>query len=294
MALDVLPLETSHVPALLPLLREHLQWAGYPFVASRRNIAARLHASLGGDGLYTNNRRWAQWVAVDGDQVLGAVRAYAVDWPIPEVEHARVVPGQIPWLLFRPGRGDAGRALLAQAAAWLGPDWEGAEAFDLAHSLGWGAGLPAAWGHVEEVVSDAGFIPAGTASLMWGTPSRARFTASAQVPLIITLGRQQGRWNFVTRVGGQQVGELHVTTMRGTGWTPTWPGRRWIDWVHVDEAHRRQGIATALFAALAEHVAERHIPGIAGASHHQAAIRLNERLGLTARIELGRFRRSAG
>jgi GNAT superfamily N-acetyltransferase len=99
-----------------------------------------------------------------------------------------------------------------------------------------------------------------------------------------------GTWQFWAQLDRVKVGELLVKRMdRPTGWQPTWSGGRWIDWVHVEEPLRRRGIAAAMFAALAERARRSGVRRLAASTRSAAAIRLNERIGMTNRLALRRY-----
>lgn len=88
-------------------------------------------------GLYTKGRRWAHWVAIENNTVVGAMLTYATK----RCGFKQIATGQpsghIVWLLFKPGHPDIGTQLLKKVRHWLG-----ARAFELANCLGWCAGLP--------------------------------------------------------------------------------------------------------------------------------------------------------
>jgi GNAT superfamily N-acetyltransferase len=225
------------------------------------------------------------------------VRAYAVDRAhavdrlpgVPAFQDDQV-PADIGWLLFEPDRLAVGTLLLEAALAWIGDDAEGIEAFELAHGLGWGGGIPMAWQHIDEVITRRGFAWHDTSYLMWGegTPwFGGSVNQDVRVELEIDASND---WQFRAQVDGRRVGELLAQPMDSpTGWQPTWRGGRWIDWVHVDQALRRRSIAAALFAALAQEARRSGIVRMAGSTRYPAAIRLNERLGLVSRLVLRHY-----
>jgi GNAT superfamily N-acetyltransferase len=289
--IDVLPAQTRHLPALQQLVAEHLQLARFPFDHSADALRDRVARSLGSDGLFAERRRWIVWAALDGPRLVGAVRAYAVDrQPSQPAHQDDQVPAGIVWLLFDPARPDVGVRLLETALEWIGEDPEGIDGFDLAHGLGWGAGVPSMWQHVDEVLTHYGFASAGESYLMWGeAPPVFAGSVNPDVRLELAVGADD-EWQFWAQLDGQRVGELLVKRMDApTGWQPTWPGGRWIDWVHVNESHRRQGIASAMFAGLADHARQSGVRRLAGATRYTATIRLNERLGLVSRLVLRRY-----
>ena len=288
---DVVPLEARHLPALEELVAAHLRLARFPFDASPRVLRQRVARVLGSDGLFAERRRWMVWAALDHQHLVGAARAYAVDRQSGQAAHQDdQVPADIGWLLFEPDRPAAGAALLESALDWIGEDPEGIQAFELAHGLGWGGGIPTAWPHVEEAITRGGFVCQATSYLMWGADT-AGFSGAvhhdAQIALEVT---PSGAWQFWAHLDGHRVGELLVKPMDSpVGWQPTWRGGRWIDWVHVEEAHRQRGIAAALFGALAEQARQSGVRRLAAATRYAAAIRLNERLGLASRLALRRY-----
>ena len=288
---DVRPVEARHLPQLQRLVAEHLQLARFPFDRSANVLRDRVARSLGSDGLFAERRRLIVWAALDGRRLVGAVRAYAVDRQPGEPTHPDdQVPAGIAWLLFEPVRSSVGATLLESALEWIGDDSEDVDAFDLAHGLGWGAGVPTAWQHVDKILTRRGFTSAGTSYLMWGeAPPVFAGSVNRDVRLEFEVSGDDA-WQFWARLDGQRVGELLATRMdASTGWQPTWQGGRWIDWVHVNESHRRRGIAAAMFAGLGDHARQSGVRRLAGATRSTAAIRLNERLGLTSRLVLRRY-----
>jgi GNAT superfamily N-acetyltransferase len=288
---EIVPLEAEHLPWLQCLVAEHLRMAGYPFDAPTEVLRQRAALALGSDGLFAVRRRWMVSAAVDNGRLVGAVRAYAVDCDAVglKAEQDRV-PADIAWLLFEPDQPAAGAALLDAALSWIGDDAEGIEAFELGHGMGWCGGVPDTWLHVNAIVGRAGFEWSDTSYLMWGSGPPAvsgDVNPEVQVTLDVT---SDGTWQFWAQLDRVKVGELLVKRMDGPmGWQPTWSGGRWIDWVHVEEPLRRRGIAAAMFAALAERARRSGVRRLAASTRYAAAIRLNERIGITNRLALRHY-----
>ena len=219
---DVVPLEARHLPALEQLVAAHLRLARFPFDASPLVLRQRVARVLGSDGLLAERRRWMVWAALDHQHLVGAARAYAVDRQSGQAAHQDdQVPADIGWLLFEPDRPAAGAALLESALDWIGEDPEGIQAFELAHGLGWGGGIPTAWPHVEEAITRGGFVCQATSYLMWGADT-AGFSGAvhhdAQIALEVT---PSGAW----RSGLTWTGTASVNCW-SSRWTVPWAGSR--------------------------------------------------------------------
>jgi GNAT superfamily N-acetyltransferase len=289
---EIVPLEAEHLPGLQCLVASHLRMAGYPFDVAPELLRQRAALALGSDGLFAERRRWMVWAAVvDNGRLAGAVRAHVADHDAVglNAEEDRA-PADIAWLLFEPDQPAAGAALLDAALTWIGDDAEGVAAFDVGHGMGWCGGVPDAWLHVNAIVGRAGFEWHDTSYLMWGSgPPADGWDVNPEVRVTLDV-TGDGTWQFQAQLDRVKAGELLVKRMDAlTGWQPTWSGGRWIDWVHVEEPLRRRGIASAMFAAFAERARRSQVGRLAATTRDAAAIRLNERIGMTNRLPLRRY-----
>jgi GNAT superfamily N-acetyltransferase len=265
--------------------------AGYPFDVAPEVLRQRAALAPGSDGLVAERRRWMVWAAVDHGRLVGAVRAHAADRDAVGLKvQEDLAPADIAWLLFEPHQPAAGAALLDAALTWVGDDPNGVTAFDGGHGLGWCGGVPGEWLHVNAIVGRAGFEWRDTSYLMWGSgPPAVRSDLNPEVQVILDV-TGDGTWQFQAQRDRVKVGELLVTRMDAlTGWQPTWSGGRWIDRVQVEEPFRRRGIAAAMFAAFAERARRSGVQRLAATTHDAAAIRLNERIGMTNWLPLRRY-----
>jgi GNAT superfamily N-acetyltransferase len=288
---QIVPLEPAHLPGLQCLVARHLHMAGYPFDAAPEVLRQRTALALGSDGLFTERGRWMVWAAVDNGRLVGAVRAYAADRDsVGQKAEEDCAGPDIAWLMFEPDQPAAGSALLDAARNWIGDGAAGVAAFDLAHGMGWCGGVPGAWLHVNAIVGRAGFEWRETEYLMWSSgPPAGRLEGNSEVRVTLDV-TGDGTWQFQAQLDRVKAGELLVKRMDAlTGWQPTWSGGRWIDRVHVEEPPRRRGIAAAMFAAFAERARRSQVRRMAATTRDAAAIRLNERIGMTNRLPLRRY-----
>lgn len=286
-------LTERHIPQVAELLQDHLHLWRYPWRASDEELAERIRRSLSDlGGLYTERRRWSHWVAVADGRVLGAALTYA-DAPSPEPGNSDPIGGHIVWLLFRPDLSQVGDLLLEHAASWLGSAWSGASAFELANPLGWCAGLPPTWVHVREALLRHGFRPASGLNVMWGAvhvPEVPPATHCAP-KLCITCEDRTDGFQLSARLGARRIGNLEAAALTPTDLILPWDGAWLIEHVEVDEPYRRRGVGKRLFHALAEELSRRGVARLVGYTESPAAIRLNEWVGMGARIAQPYFQR---
>lgn len=295
-SITVAPMTESHIPQIVGLLQAHLELISYPFDMDDETLSARVRHSLyeaGGlsGGEFASHRRFQHWVALREGEVIGALFAYAATLDRPKED---LLAGQIAWMIHDPRCAEAGAVLLKQAAGWLGDDWQGAEAFSLANSLGWAGGLPTKWDHIHAALLQFGFEPVAKDWLMWGeiaAPASLEPGTFVQ-PVSIQGTRAEHEWKYEAFLSGAKVGELSVQPMDQIGWTPTWDRGWWIDWVEVDEPHRGKGIAKQLFLEMARDL-DRHGYGrIAGYTSSPQAAALNRWIGMNQAIEVRSYRRA--
>jgi GNAT superfamily N-acetyltransferase len=221
----VIPGVTVSVNALLNQLeREPGEAIVDPWVIERRTLVAVEHdAIVGGAHLLRYG---------DDERVSDSYRDLAV----------------IRWLVCRSG----GEALMAESLRVL-QEWQPARIAADGSLPAFGVyGVPATWPHVRALYADAGFVQHGkTEILLWIELERVR---AARPPAGLTLARSVGaqgtRFTAVAEAG--PVGMIEVET--NAGGVLFAPPSRWADIGNlcVEEAHRRQGIASWLMEAAAD------------------------------------------
>jgi GNAT superfamily N-acetyltransferase len=190
-------------------------------------------------------------VAVERDAVVGG--AYLLRYGDDErVSDSYRNLAEIRWLVCRSDATAAGTELVAESIGVLRA-WEPSRIAADGSLPALGVyGVPATWPHIRTLYEDAGFVQNGHIEvLLWTELDRV---PAPDAPPGVTLERSVGRngTRFTAVADGARIGMIEVETNAG-GVLFAQPSR-WADIGNlcVNEAHRRRGVASWLFAEAAD------------------------------------------